>query len=93
MITETGNPIIDDADTAVSWKAIFAGATGSIAVTLILVAFGIGVGFSVISPWSDQGVSATTFTVAAASICSASRCCPTRSAVISLAGCVRAGIA
>lgn len=65
MITETGNPIIDDADTAVSWKAIFAGATGAIAITLILLAFGLGVGFSVISPWSDQGVSSTTFTVTA----------------------------
>ena len=29
------------------------------------LAFGLGVGFSVISPWSDQGVSSTTFTVAA----------------------------
>lgn len=64
MITNTGVQI-DDAETAVSVKAILAGATGSIAVTMILVAFGIGVGFSVISPWSGQGVSATTFTAAA----------------------------
>jgi hypothetical protein len=63
MITNTGVQI-DDAETAVSLKAILAGATGSIAVTMILVAFGIGVGFSVISPWSGQGVSATTFTAA-----------------------------
>ena len=64
MITNTGVQI-EDADSAVSWKAIFAGATGSIAVTMILVAFGLGVGFTVISPWSGQGVSGTTFTVAA----------------------------
>ena len=64
MITDTGVQI-DDAGSAVSWKAIFAGATGSIAITMILVAFGIGVGFTVISPWSGQGVSATTFTAAA----------------------------
>jgi hypothetical protein len=64
MITNTGVQI-DDAETAVSLKAILAGATGSIAVTMILVAFGIGVGFTVISPWSGQGVSATTFTAAA----------------------------
>ncbi len=64
MITNTGVQV-DDAETAVSWKAILAGATGSIAVTMILVAFGIGVGFTVISPWSGQGVSATTFTAAA----------------------------
>lgn len=66
MITETGNPIFEDASSAVSWKAIFAGATASLAVTMILIAFGIGVGFTVISPWGDQGVSATTFTVSAA---------------------------
>jgi hypothetical protein len=64
MITNTGVQI-DDAETAVSLKAILAGATGSIAITMILVAFGIGVGFTVISPWSGQGVSATTFTAAA----------------------------
>ena len=64
MITNTGVQI-EDADSAGSWKAIFAGATGSIAVTMILVAFGLGVGFTVISPWSGQGVSGTTFTVAA----------------------------
>lgn len=65
MITDTGVQTIEDANSAVSWKAIFAGATGSIAVTMILVAFGVGVGFTVISPWNGQGVSATTFTVAA----------------------------
>ena len=65
MITDTGVQTFDDADSAVSWKAIFAGATGSIAVTMILVAFGVGAGFTVISPWGGQGVSATTFTVAA----------------------------
>ena len=64
MITDTGIHT-EDTHSAVSWKAIFAGATGSIAVTMILVAFGVGVGFTVISPWSGQGVSATTFTAAA----------------------------
>jgi hypothetical protein len=63
MITQTG--IVDDAESAVSWKAILAGATASAAITLVLVAFGAGVGFSVVSPWSDQGVSATTFTISA----------------------------
>jgi hypothetical protein len=63
MITQTG--IVDDAESAVSWKAILAGATASAALTLVLVAFGAGVGFSVVSPWSDQGVSATTFTISA----------------------------
>ena len=53
----------EDAGTAVSWQAIIAGAVIAAAITLILVAFGAGVGFSVISPWSGQGVSATTFTI------------------------------
>lgn len=53
----------EDAGAAVSWQAIFAGAATAAAITLILVAFGVGVGFSVISPWSGQGVSATTFTI------------------------------
>jgi len=53
----------EDSGTAVSWQAIIAGAVTAAAITLILVAFGAGVGFSVISPWSGQGVSATTFTI------------------------------
>jgi hypothetical protein len=66
MITQTGNVAIDDSNSAVSWGAIIAGTVASAALTLLLVAFGIGVGFTVISPWSDSGVSSTTFTIAAA---------------------------
>jgi hypothetical protein len=51
---------------AASWGAIFAGALVAIAVSLILLALGSGLGFASISPWSDQGVGATTFTVTAA---------------------------
>jgi len=64
MATISRNHTIDDAPTAVSWGAILAGSTASVAVTLLLLAFGVGVGFSVVSPWSDQGVSGTTFTIA-----------------------------
>lgn len=53
----------EDAGAAVSWQAIIAGAVTAAAITLILVAFGVGVGFSVISPWGGQGVSATTFSI------------------------------
>lgn len=63
-MTEIDIITADDAGSAVSWKAIIAGAVTSAAITLILVAFGVGVGFSVISPWSGQGISATTFTIA-----------------------------
>jgi len=65
MTTDTWNSAIDDTPSAVSWKAIVAGSTASIAISLVLVAFGVGVGFSVVSPWSDSGVSGTTFTIAA----------------------------
>jgi hypothetical protein len=65
MITDTGTVIVDDSPSAMSWKAVLAGATAAIAVTMILLAFGAGVGFTIVSPWSGEGVSATTFTIAA----------------------------
>ncbi len=46
---------------AVSWGAIFAGAAGAAALSLILMLLGAGLGFSSISPWSDRGASATSF--------------------------------
>jgi hypothetical protein len=57
-------PIIREADrfeNSVSWGAIAAGAVTAAALTLVLTAFGAGVGLSSISPWSGEGVSATTF--------------------------------
>jgi hypothetical protein len=47
----------------VSWAAILAGAAASCALTLVLLSFGAGVGFSVVSPWGNSGVSATTFKI------------------------------
>jgi hypothetical protein len=44
-----------------SWSAIIAGAFVAIAVAGVLVALGTGLGFAMISPWSDQGVTVTTF--------------------------------
>jgi len=49
----------------VSWGAVIAGGVVACAVTLFLLAFGVGVGLSTISPWSNEGVSATTFKVGA----------------------------
>jgi hypothetical protein len=62
MATMTTN--LDDAHSAVSWGAILAGSAASAAVTLVMVALGIGVGFSVVSPWAEHGISAT-FTIPA----------------------------
>jgi hypothetical protein len=50
-----------DAQSAVSWGAIAAGAVAAAALALLLVAFGAGLGLSAVSPWSDSGVSASTF--------------------------------
>src|SRR4051812_18405523 len=47
----------------VSWPAIVAGAVVACALTLVLLAFGTGLGLSVVSPWAGSGVSATTFKI------------------------------
>ncbi|WP_409523001.1 hypothetical protein [Nitrincola sp. MINF-07-Sa-05] len=50
---------------AVSWAAIFAGAAGAAALSLLLLILGTGLGFSVVSPWSMEGIGASTFGFAA----------------------------
>src|SRR6202042_484440 len=50
-----------DAQSAVSWGAIAAGGVAAAALELLLIAFGAGLGLSAVSPWSDSGVSASTF--------------------------------
>src|SRR3984893_15486255 len=47
----------------ISWAAVLAGAIASCALTLVLLSLGAGLGFSVVSPWSNSGVSATTFEI------------------------------
>jgi hypothetical protein len=47
----------------VSWAAVVAGAVASCALTLVMLSFGAGVGFSVVSPWAGAGVSATSFEI------------------------------
>ena len=42
---------------AVSWAAVFAGALGAVAVSVILVELGIGLGFSSTSAWPNSGAS------------------------------------
>ncbi|WP_426141848.1 hypothetical protein [Pseudomonas sp. DWP3-1-2] len=45
-------------NSGVSWGAVFAGAAGAAALSLILVLLGFGLGFSAVSPWADSGISA-----------------------------------
>lgn len=51
---------------AASWPAIFAGAFVAIAASIVLLAFGSGLGFAMVSPWPGHGASATGFTINAA---------------------------
>ena len=53
------NPYIPTAS-AVSWGAIVAGAAAAAALSLILLILGTGLGLSSVSPWTHNGVSATT---------------------------------
>lgn len=55
-----GSPV---SGSAVSWGAIFAGAAGAAALSLILIILGTGLGLSAISPWSHEGIEAKTFGV------------------------------
>ncbi len=52
-----------DASSAVSWGAIFAGAAAAAVLSLILVILGTGLGLSSVSPWAQAGVTAATFGV------------------------------
>jgi hypothetical protein len=47
----------------VSWAAVLAGAAASCALTLLLLSFGTGMGFAVVSPWGGRGVSSSTFEI------------------------------
>jgi hypothetical protein len=51
---------------AASWGAIFAGSLVAIALSLVLMALGAGLGFASMSPWPNHGLSAGTFTMTAA---------------------------
>ncbi len=53
------------ASSAVSWGAVLGGAVVSAAVSLMLLTAGAGLGFTSVSPWTNAGVTATTFGVAA----------------------------
>ncbi len=57
------DPIIASEPWAINWAAVAAGTFANAALTLLLLAFGAGMGFSAISPWSNSGVSTTTFSI------------------------------
>jgi len=47
----------------ICWGAVIAGAAVSLAITIVLLWFGTALGLTVASPWSDSGVSASTFKI------------------------------
>jgi len=49
----------------VSWGAVIAGGVAASALTLMLLVFGVGMGFATVSPWSSAGLSSTTRSVGA----------------------------
>ena len=51
---------------AVNWAPIVAGAFAASTLTLILMLLGSGLGLTMVSPWSNEGASVTTFAVSAA---------------------------
>src|ERR1700692_2454658 len=61
METDMRASTIVDTQSGVSWAAVAAGAVGAAALALLLIAFGAGLGLSAVSPWSNSGVSASTF--------------------------------
>jgi hypothetical protein len=57
--------VVDVQTSGISWPAIAAGAVAAAALSLLLLAFGAGLGLSSVSPWAGSGISATTFKVGA----------------------------
>src|SRR3569623_1067180 len=47
----------------ICWGAVLAGAAVSLAITIVLLWFVTALGLTVASPWSDSGVSASTFKI------------------------------
>jgi hypothetical protein len=66
-VRSVNEPVVaTDAHTSgVSWGAVIAGAFGTAALSLMLLALGTGVGLSSVSPWANTGASAAAVTWAA----------------------------
>jgi hypothetical protein len=61
IAARTGSEGWVDNVSSISWASVAAGAVVAAAVSLALLALGAGLGLSSISPWSNSGVSASTF--------------------------------
>jgi len=55
----------DVSSTAVSWAAIIVGGVAALAITIVLLVLGSGIGLTMVSPWYNAGASAATVGVSA----------------------------
>jgi hypothetical protein len=67
MAPQTGSQAAPEeaGESGVSWGAVIAGGVAASALTLMLLVFGVGMGFATVSPWSNAGISSTTRSVGA----------------------------
>lgn len=63
MVESPGIASAESTQSGVSWAAVLAGAAASCALTLLLLSFGAGMGFAVVSPWAGRSVSSSTFEI------------------------------
>lgn len=66
FLAPDNTPPVESSTSAVSWSAIIAGAFSASALTFVLMLLGSGLGLTMVSPWTNQGASITTFAVSAA---------------------------
>jgi hypothetical protein len=60
-LTEPAAGVVEPSVSGVSWAAVSAGAVASLALTMVLLSLGTGLGLAVVSPLGNSGVSITTF--------------------------------
>jgi hypothetical protein len=63
VVAQTRADVDEPSISGVSWGAVAAGAIVSCALTFVVLAFGVGLGLSLVSPWAGSGVSASTFKI------------------------------
>jgi hypothetical protein len=56
---------VESSASATEWGAIVGGALGAVAISIVLIALGSGLGLSTVSPWSFDGPSPATFAIGA----------------------------
>ncbi len=66
---DTGVPVgtgsaVESSKSGIAWTAIFGGAIAALAITLLFVTLGSGVGLASVSPWRGSGATGTTVSIA-----------------------------